>query len=196
MSNSFYVCFKNEMTAERVTKLHIEKLRQAARLCDDVIEIVKRFDGKVLNVKLEKTLEKETGEHISVGYNGIMAHYYRDFHMEWWMRERCVPDGDGSGCVTYINPHSFQLCSIYDCTEENSPVIDKRIVAANLIPSIKKQNESLLIDAGKIEDGLKHIAEWKQRTKELTERVNKLHDEIPYEIKEYYGMDIPWSSAY
>lgn len=189
MSNSFDVYFKDEKVAEELTKLHIKNLRRAAELADQVIEIVKQFDGKVLNVRFEKALKEKTGEHIVVREN------YSTFSIDWYMDDRCVPSGDGCS-VVYLDGMSISLCFIsdYDNTKENMPIVNKRIVADNFIPDIKKQIESFLIDAGKLEESITKIGEWKARAKELTDQVNKLHNEIPYEIKDYYGLDIPWAS--
>ncbi len=195
MSNSFYVCFEDEKKAERLTKLHIKALNEAALICDVVIEVVKQFDGKVLNVRFENALREKTGDGFGVKTTRIMAHHYENFEIYWWINKRDVPNEDGCS-VSYIDPHQIWLCNMHDLTVENSPVIDKRIVAKNLIPEIEKRKTELIEEANILQQSIGLIDQWKERTRRLTEQVNQLHDEIPYEIKRYYGLDIPWSKAY
>ena len=195
MSNDFTICLNAELKAERLTRQHIKQLRRASELCDKVIEVAKKFDGKVLNVRFEKAMEEATKQSVHYSSNYIMENYYENFRISWFCDDRSVPDMNGCSC-SYINTNSFELCNGYNYTEETSPIINKRIVAANLIPELQKQKEYFLTEADTIENGITKVDEWKERASELVEQINKLHDEIPYEIKDYYGLDIPSARIY
>lgn len=181
--------YYGEEVAERLVRLTIDNLREAAEVCDQVEEVVRDFDGKIFNIKFEKALEEKTGKRFSVGRNYIMEDYIKQLSIRMSLDKRSVKSGEYS--CEYVTDTDIPICKVYSDEKEKAPVIAKRIVAANIIPVIQEMKKEHLAEADKYEAAMTRISEWQNRHEDLKKEEKKLRDEIPYMIRDYYGMEFP-----
>lgn len=180
--------WKNYDTAKELTLLEIKNTKEAAALCDKVAEIIKKFDGKIFNIKLEKALEEATGKRFSVSKNYLMIDYIGQISIQWFLDDRSVRNGEYS--VEYVAETSKYLCNIYKEKFEDAPVQNKRIVAENIIPALQKSKDNFLAKAKELEESIDKVYEWEKRIEEVKQQYNDLYKEIPFEIRDYFGLRI------
>ena len=151
-------------TEERQKDLNnrIESYRQAAAQAPAIIKIIRQFDGKVYNCRLDKALKEATNGKVGVynqyGFISIYACYTTNYH--------------------HINFATFRLEDL-----EN-----KRINAEKLIEQVKAARENLLDKAYKIETYSEQADNIREYVKQSIEKLESICKSLPDDIREIYNI--------
>lgn len=180
---------KNIDESNALLSVTVKNYKEAAAICDRVAEVINAFDGKIFNVKLEKALYETTGKFMTVKTNYVTEEYTGLFDVTMRFDD------------TSIGVHSVEydratLCHVYvDYKKSDSaPIINKRIVARNIIPAIKKAKEKYIEKAQELIKAEKNIAQWKERRDSIVNSLEELSKEIPDEIQNYYNLTISFDA--
>lgn len=143
----------------------IESYRSAAALAPIVIKVIKTFDNKVYNCRLDKAIREATDNKIGVynqyGFISIYATYTTNYH--------------------HINLATFRLEEL-----EN-----KRIDADKIIGQVKAARENLLKKAYQIETTAQQADNIREYIRQSIEKLESLCRDLPDDIREIYN--IPYS---
>jgi DNA repair exonuclease SbcCD ATPase subunit len=143
----------------------IESYRSAAALAPIVIKVLKTFDNKVYNCRLDKAIREATDNKIGVynqyGFISIYATYTTNYH--------------------HINLATFRLEEL-----EN-----KRIDADKLIEQVKAARENLLKKAYQIETTAQQADNIREYIRQSIEKLESMCRDLPDDIREIYN--IPYS---
>jgi DNA repair exonuclease SbcCD ATPase subunit len=143
----------------------IESYRSAAALAPIVIKVLKTFDNKVYNCRLDKAIREATDNKIGVynqyGFISIYATYTTNYH--------------------HINLATFRLEEL-----EN-----KRIDADKLIEQVKTARENLLKKAYQIETTAQQADNIREYIRQSIEKLESMCRDLPDDIREIYN--IPYS---
>ncbi len=143
----------------------IESYRSAAALAPIVIKVLKTFDNKVYNCRLDKAIREATDNKIGVynqyGFISIYATYTTNYH--------------------HINLATFRIEEL-----EN-----KRIDADKLIEQVKTARENLLKKAYQIETTAQQADNIREYIRQSIEKLESLCRDLPDDIREIYN--IPYS---
>lgn len=170
-------------TSDNLIKLEISHREKAVELIDQIIPIIKSFDGKVFNVKIENKIREITGEHICV-----RSDYYGRFEIEWYMKNRSTKDLDSDyGCV-YVAYTDLSLVPYLptDKVISYAETGSKRLVADALVAALEKQRKKYIEEADELRTGLNKVDEWKEKIAELKKLHDDLFHEVPYQFRNYY----------
>lgn len=140
----------------------INGYKNVAALVPKVIEIIKEFDGKVYNCRLDEALRKATNNDISISKNHYSETLYISGH---------YPN----------NYHSITLASFEKDNFEN-----KRINAQLLIDKIEKSRDILIAKAEELEECRDKIQEYKSHVEEAIESINAYVDAVPADIQDIF----------
>ena len=162
--------------AENLIKLEIQAGKEALEIIDDVIEVVKSFDGKVFNKRFETALQTKVSYNIHARNSsyGFFGFYYtipnrsvKSVDHDYWNylghSEIYLITGDDTGCFT----------------DEN------RICSNVMIAKINERREEIMATVKGLEEGLGKLDGWIERQRKLVDELQNLRDSIPYDIKEY-----------
>jgi len=143
----------------------IESYRSAAALAPIVIKVLKTFDNKAYNCRLDKAIREATDNKIGVynqyGFISIYATYTTNYH--------------------HINLATFRLEEL-----EN-----KRIDADKLIEQVKTARENLLKKAYQIETTAQQADNIREYIRQSIEKLESMCRDLPDDIREIYN--IPYS---
>lgn len=152
-------------------KKHADELEKALPLFGIAKEIVRKFDGKVYNVKLDRDLEKHGMDSPKAGQ---ITHY---------IRNRDVPSESGCGC-NYIGVNNINICYSYN-PEGAGLISNKRIVADKWIEVIEADEKSCKNQISALRNDYEHsaevIKEWNTKIAEL----EVINYKLSYAAKDY-----------
>lgn len=175
---------KRKDTADNLIALEIENRRKAIDLYPAVIETVKKFDGKVLNKRLETALKK-------VHPNLSLENSEYRFDIRYWAEKDHI---SGYYCTEYVKCRDIGMCAYIPKHKENSvakyPALneDSRIIAENIVSALNAGMEKLKSEIIEMEVHSKKADEYAAELEELAERMKSLQKKIPYLVSEYYGL--------
>ena len=141
-----------------------ESYRTAAGYILAISKVLKDFDGKVYNCRLDKALEAATNNKVHVD----KTQYY--FQIYTWNRRNYS--------------HHITLASIKpeDLKE------GKRIPANKLIESLKEHRETLLKKAYDIESNIDQMAQVKEYIRQTKEKLESYCRSFPDDLRDIYGL--------
>lgn len=141
-----------------------ESYRTAAGYILAITKVLKDFDGKVYNCRLDKALQAATDNRVYVD----KTQYY--FQIYTWNRHNYS--------------HHITLASIKpeDLTE------GKRIPADKLIESLKEHRESLLKKAYAIETNIDQMPQIKEYIRQTKEKLESYCRSFPDDLRDIYGL--------
>lgn len=151
---------RDEQKAE-ITR-RIDSYRATAALTPTVIEILRKFDGKVFNCRLDKALREATNNDITVhqqyGFISISGHYLHSYNS--------------------INLATFRL----------EDLKNKRIDAEKLIEQVKASREELLKKAYTIETTAPDADQIREYIKQTIDKLETYCRTFPDDIREIYNI--------
>ena len=180
---------KKKDTADKLIALEISNRRKAIELYPAIIETVKKFDGKVLNKRLETALKKinnnlrlEKSE-----YRFDICYYVENNHIS-------VPYQDYFD-TKYVKCRKIGMCGYIPRNRASAvnvqcPVLNDngRIIAENIITVLNAGKEKLESEIIEMEEHSKKAEEYSAELDELAERMRSLRKKIPYLVSEYYKL--------
>lgn len=160
--NYNYLTMANEEKHEEVKK-RIAKYREAGQMLPIITEVLKKFDGKVFNCRLEKALQEATGNRI--------------FCKNEYGRSICI--------YYYFCSYTITLASL---PIEKALTDNKRINAAALIEDAQQRSKNFFVRACRIETQEPQVEEIKKRIEQLQKAVEALMNPLDYDLREIYGL--------
>ena len=177
--------------ARNLVELEIQNRKEALKLYDGIIEVVEKFNGKVLNKRFETALKK-FDERLSCN----REYSWFEINMSVFDNRCCKSvkkDSYGYSCTNYISSNYLRLNNLVYTYTNNSKdkamLENERIVASVLIEALnngKKQMEDKIVE---LENSLEKVDEWKEKLKALENEMKKVMSEVPYIIREYYDIN-------
>lgn len=175
--------FTDKKIATQLVELEISNREYILTLIDDIVEVVKKFDGKVFNKRIETALQKaiENNSHYKTGTHIYCLYEYDIFHMKL-----CVPDRRVHNLENwyFIENNTLDICFL----DAEIAIVDKRIVAEAIIKDIRNQKQEIQERIIELKQGLLRVDEWEKRWREVESQITKLQKEIPHEIQRYFRM--------
>lgn len=180
---------KKKDTADKLIALEISNRRKAIGFYPAIIETVKKFDGKVLNKRLETALRK-INDNLRLKkseYRFDICYYVENDHVPVPYRDYCGAE--------YVKYREIGMCEYmprnraYDVNAQ-CPALndDGRIIAENIITALNAGKESLESEIIEMEEHSKKVDEYAAELDELAERMRSLQKKIPYLVSEYYKL--------
>lgn len=179
--------------ARNLVELEIQNRKEALKLYDGIIEVVKKFDGKVLNKRLDTALKKFDGR---LSYNREYSWF--EINMNVFDSRSCKSvekDSYGHSCTNYISDNYLRLNSIVytysNSANDKDKVIlnNERIISSVLTDSLNKGKEHIQKEIEKLENSIDKAEEWKTKLEKLKREVENVMNEVPYIIREYYDIN-------
>jgi hypothetical protein len=138
--------------------------RTATNLIPTITKVVKDFDGKVYNCRLEKALKEATNNEVFCSKN--------DYCLEIYTYQR-------QGYSRRINLAYIKAEDLKD---------GKRIPAAKIIESFQSHRETLLKNAFEIESDMENMQYVKAYIKETIEKLEKYCRSFNTDLRDIYGL--------
>ena len=176
----------NKQISYEMVNLEASNMLKASSLCDKAVEVVKSFDGKVLNVRLARALSEALGVSVDVEND-----YYR-FDISIRCKDDCRsfkenPNSD-IGYAYYTIHRNISICHLGNIKTPVGErcIVNKRINAKVIIRDICKKKESLVNKHNELKDQLDSIDIKIKRIEELKDQLKGVYSSIPYEVKEWF----------
>lgn len=141
----------------------IKEYNKAASILPELVKVLKAFDGKVYNCRLEKALQEALKIRVYVkktDYN-IDIHYYGEDNQ--WITLACA--------------------KLADALKDG-----KRINSAAFIEDAEKRRNEFLKRACRIEVQAPQVEEIKKRVKQLEKILDALTGSLDYDLRDIYGI--------
>jgi predicted lipase len=140
----------------------IESYRAAANLAPVIIKVLKQFDGKIFNCKLDKALREATGNNIGVfkqyGFISIAGHYTTNYHQ--------------------ITLATFKI----------EDLDNKRIDAEKIINQVITAREELLKKAYSVETYAEQADSIREYVRQSIDKLESICRALPDDIRDIYNI--------
>ena len=167
--------FYTEEDAIKATEADIRAYEEANEILPAVRKLIREFDGKMFNCKLDKALNALDPR------LGVSTHY--ETTIEVYYRPSC-----GSNHWISIFSGSKPSCKYYK--EENSFLTpDKRINADKALEIIEERRAERLKKIYEYRNFLDNYQETKKQLETLCKQINTITDQIPYTMRDYFRMN-------
>jgi hypothetical protein len=184
------MAYYNNEDAKNLVKLEIENRKSALELYTEVIELVKKYDGKILNKRFETALKK-IDERLS--YERAYNSFY--ITMSCWNNRSCrstKKDSFGYSSTIYIHGNDIRLntyIETYSYGENPSMLNDERINADVLIEALNKGKIQIEKTIAELENSIDKVQEYKEKCEALKKEMEETTRDIPYLIKDYFNIN-------
>ena len=177
--------------ARNLVELEIQNRKEALKLYDGIIEVVKKFDGKVLNKRFDTALKQFDGR---LSYN--REHSCFEIKMNVFDNRSCKSvkkDTYGYSCTNYITDSYLRLNNLVYTHSYNAKDVvmldNERIISSVLIEALNKGKEQMKNNIKELENSIDKVDEWKNKLKALQIEMEEVMKEVPYIIREYYDIN-------
>ena len=151
---------------------------------DTAMEIVKQFDGKQANKRLETAMQK-VDKHL---------HCHKDIYLDGWEIEYCDYDdrhiiyGTGLNCCAYyIKDYQYRIAADHD---GNWITEDGKWNAENILKALEKGKEQLADMFNVYDKALSEIEVYEHRHAELKKQLDDWKRNTPWIIKSYFNLSL------
>ena len=162
---------------ESIVKHNREQARVYTELIEGfktIIPALEKFDGKVINVRLEKAIKELLDkEHFAVS---IKNGYNNNKHLKLWNHKRSYSAGEYS--CNYVD-----YCSAYIEIDMG------RLNSKNAITELEKECKSLEKQANELLTACNNIADIEKEYKQICDMIRDFNNKVPYQIRESYKFD-------
>ena len=177
--------------ARNLVKLEIENRKEALKLYDGIIEVAKKFDGKVLNKRFETALKK-VDERLSFN----RRYSFFEIEMSTFNNRSCKSvkkDSYGYSCTNYISSNSLVLNSmVYTYSnDKNDKVLleNERINSSVLVEALNNGKKQMEEKIKTLEESINKVEEWKEKLESLKSEMEKIMYDVPSIIRDYYNIN-------
>jgi len=172
-----YYCDRSD--SDRLIKLEIENMEMALSLFDLAADVVRSFNGKVLNKRLDSALREANKD----------LRYTRDSSDYLNIEYSCFDNRSiqTNSCTVYIRTDDIKLSRL---AIEKAVNDDNRIVAENIIADMENKKNNIIERINEYKTGLLKVDEWKNRCEKIGNEMDELSKEIPSVFKDYYNLSI------
>lgn len=209
----------NKELAKKLWDLYLNNLETSTKIIDEIIPIIRTFDGKCYNKRFEKALNELTKGKYNVNLY-VSDFDYKRFSLDlnfYHLSLRSVKgeaSSNGYTSTVYL-PSGYervQIASIYtdyniwernrqtnekfySPSSENHFYIDdnyKTRIGSEKIISALNEKKTYLKDKIKIlTEKYKSLDEYETKLKAIKSELKALSDEVPYELTDFFGIKIP-----
>lgn len=170
---------------EDLVKLHLKAYQKAIDLTPAVIEVLKRFDGKQINKRIDTALKEVNGSlSFTAQYNSVMV--------EWWIDNRYIRNADGCS-VTYIEDSKVTIahgCANYGGNLEQSCIVDGKLNASALIDSAIAYSTEHGKEIDATLKQLKQVDKLQARQAKIKADIENHNNELQWMVRRYFELDI------
>lgn len=177
-----YYSEDRKASAKAAVELELKNRRQVLNLYDKVIEVVKKFDGKVINKRFETALRniddslrvKRSGTRIDISFY-CKNRYAGGRYLLW----------------DYISLNNYMNTSPTDrryCVVDYDGNGNCRINAEKMIIHLLVRKNDIADEIKQIEEHHVKIAEYEKELEELKTKIESVSGQIPFLLREYYGL--------
>lgn len=182
--------YYNKEVACKLVELEIQNRKEALNLYDQIISVIQKFNGKVLNKRLETALQK-VNKYLRVDTN------YSSFGISWWVNNdhiRNTPDRNGYCTACYVQTRQIHLTSALFTadrymTDKVMCDSDNRIIADVIIAALKEGKKNIEEHIRMLEENLPHAEEYEDELRAMKKAFEEKRDSIPYLIRDYFDMN-------
>lgn len=146
------------------TEIIINEYREAAALTRQIIPVIKSFDNKCFNKRLQNAIQEKTKSRIYCGKR------YTIFEI-------------------YIYNSSYSQISICNIKQDDAFTDGKRINAAAIIEGLNEKYQDLLKRAFELENELQQVELYAAALESLKNQIEKITRSIPYQIKDNFDLN-------
>lgn len=158
--------FSDRKSQIKACETYSQRRRQAAGLYPIISKVLRDFDGKIYNVRLERALQEAAQpEHIYCQKRYKFIEIY-----------------------AYIGTDTFTLCQI----NQDDLTDGKRIPAEKMIESAQERRENLLKEAAKMDYFAANIDGIKEQLNDLKKAYNAILENIPYTAQDILNVKRMW----
>lgn len=184
--------YNNPNIPKALVELELKNKKYVLSLYDRIIEVVKKFDGKILNKRFETAI-KSIDSNLSVdnrGGNSIYIVYY--------CSNRMIKMDGGCNYIKHseISLNSYATTYITTnyrdeqyCVVTIDEKFNKRIDANAFIDKLVEGKKNIENEVSAVEEKHEKIAEYEATLKELKKQIEDTCKEIPYMLQQYYNLD-------
>lgn len=175
--------------ATNLILLEIENKKRALETCDLIIPVIKKFNGKVLNKRLETALKNVCSNLWIESYCGFFIINFSCFDNRMCYSSKIDEYGRRNCLYSNLDVIRLNTClHVYNRNKEDISVTDtnNRIKANILIESLECGKKQLEDEIKKNNDALNKVDEWQSRMKKIIKDMQELRSEIPYAFQEYF----------
>ena len=177
-----YYSEDRKAAAKAIVELEVKNRKHVLSLYDKVIEVVKKFDGKIINKRFETAL-KVIDNSLRVKRNGTsidISYYCRD-------RYAC-----GRYLLwDYISLNNYMNTSPTDkryCVVDYDSNGNCRINAEKMIVHLLVRKNDIADEIKSVTEHHKKVEEYEKELEELKAKIETVSGKIPFLLKEYYGL--------
>lgn len=164
----------------RLIQLHLDAERKALTLIPQIIEVVKKFDGKAPSKRFDTALKK-------VDKNLVFNMTYNSFVIEMYIENRYFLTGEKA---YYIHPTCNIVRSSITSGYGDGICQDGIINAERLIAWINRAKESTEVHIEKTSKALTDIDNILARKAEIEKMKSEFIDNTPYLIRQYFDLKV------
>ena len=205
--------------SKKLWELYLNNLETSTKIIDDLIPVVKTFDGKCYNRRFDNALNKVTEGKYNVRCF-VSDFDYKRLTIELGFYDyplRSVKgDADSNGycCAVYL-PKSYERVTIaslysdfndwtmdrktngkfYSPSSENHFYIDDNYntrIGSDKIISVLQEKKKYLTDKIKtLKEKFNNLDEYETKLKNIKAELKALSDDIPYELTDFFEIKIP-----
>lgn len=176
--------YLDKEVAKKLVLLSIENKENALNMIDDVIEVIKKFNGKVLNKRLETSLRKNVCDDIFVRCGSILDIYISMFNNR---SVQNTPDLYGYSNTVYLKDGDYYISFCYGNIDD-FVTEDKRLNAVSIIENIENKRKNLHYEINELREKLEKVEEYKTKLENLRTEIANIEREIPCQLKEYFDL--------
>lgn len=182
--------YYNKEVAGKLVELEIQNRKDCLKLYDQIIPIIERFDGKVLNKRLETALQN-VNKYLRVDRN------YTSFGISWWVENdyiRNTPDRNGFCTACYVQSRQLYMTTALFTSDRNMTdkvMLDEenRLIADVILVALEQGKKNMEEHIRMLEESLPHAEEYEEELKAMKKAFEEKRDSIPYLIRDYYDMN-------
>ena len=171
----------------------IKLYKDALALSSKVTEVVKKFDGKMANKRLETALKK-----VDSGLRCNKSSYTEVWEIAFWTSDRCVnvkrKSWDGkheNWCAYYIQESEAYLArDMFKNTFGSFTNDDGRWIADNINKQIEHTMKSLEANIADYEELLNHIDELEAEKKRIKDEMEAHNRKVGWIGNEYFDLKV------
>lgn len=146
------------------TESIIQEYREAAALTRQIIPVIKSFDNKCYNVRLEKAIQEKTKARVYCNKR------YTIFEI-------------------YIYNNTYNQITLCNIQQADAFSDGKRINAAAIIEGLNKKYQELLELAYRLENELQQIEQYAAALESLKDQIEKIEKNLSYQIRDNFHLN-------
>lgn len=202
----------NKEVSKKLVGLYLHNLETSTKIIEDLIPVVKTFDFKVYTKRFNNAL-KSIGDKYNVSV--IIENFdYKSCQIDlgfYASASRCIQE---KGSCYYL-PKSYERVNIvyiysdfntwttdrktnekyYSPSYENHFYIDEnyktRIGSEKIIKTLQEKKNFLEDKIKTLKEKVENLEKYEARLKEIKVELKALSDDVPYEITDFFNLNIP-----